>query len=85
MAAMLSGAAPLFVTVRRWIGLVAPTFRVPKLRLEGVRVTAGEVGAPVAPGLAIGVSVGVAVGVCVAVGVSVGAVVGVSLVVGGGS
>src|SRR6266496_3154431 len=42
---IVSGAVPLFVNVVIWAALVVPTGWEPKLRLEGVSVTAGAASA----------------------------------------
>jgi hypothetical protein len=46
MLAIVSGAAPVFCSVDVWEALVVPTGCGAKVRLEGVRVTAGAVPVP---------------------------------------
>jgi len=47
MSVIVSGAVPVFFTVELWTALLVPTCCDPKLRLEGVSVTAGAGAVPV--------------------------------------
>jgi hypothetical protein len=60
MLLMVRGAVPLLVSVTLWALLLVLTCRLPKLRLEGLKVTAGAVPVPERPtvwGLPVALSV----------------------------